>query len=293
MGNRNAGSDRDDQGALDKLFQQVEEYRNSKNFHDLLTFIKRFPKYAPFNAFLLHTQKPGSLYVASVSEWDALNRSVKPGARPLVILWPFAPVHFVYELGDTEGDEPLPDEVINPFKNRGSLSRGRLEILLGNLLCFGISCHESDHGSASAGFIEVAKVPEIRTIQDQRVRVNYHLVLNQNHENAVKFATAAHELGHLFCGHLGTMSDRLWPNRAGLAKEVEEFEAESVAWLLCERANLENPSAQYLADYLDSHAKIPEISVETVLKAVRMVESMLEKPLRPRKEVLVDSKESK
>jgi len=53
---------------LDKLFQEIGTYRKTKEFKELLDFVKKFPKIAPFNAMLLHIQKPGSNYVASAAE---------------------------------------------------------------------------------------------------------------------------------------------------------------------------------------------------------------------------------
>jgi hypothetical protein len=94
---------------LDKLFIEVGTYRKSSEFKKLVDFIKKFPKIAPYNAMLIHIQKPGSQYVASANEWAGrFNRIIKPGARPLVILRPFGPVSFVFELGDTNGNDPFP-----------------------------------------------------------------------------------------------------------------------------------------------------------------------------------------
>ena len=44
--------------ALDELFHEVGVYRHSKDLKELFDFIKKFPKIAPFNVFLLHIQKP-------------------------------------------------------------------------------------------------------------------------------------------------------------------------------------------------------------------------------------------
>ena len=91
---------------LDKLFQEVGTYRYSADYRELLVFARKFPKIAPFNAMLLHIQKPGSSMVATAGEWRIrFGRKPIPGARPLVILKPFGPVEFVYELNDTEGIE--------------------------------------------------------------------------------------------------------------------------------------------------------------------------------------------
>lgn len=50
---------------LDKLFIEVGIYRESKDLKNLFEFIKKFRNIAPYNAMLLHVQKPGSQYVAS------------------------------------------------------------------------------------------------------------------------------------------------------------------------------------------------------------------------------------
>lgn len=81
---------------LDKLFQEVGTYRKSSDFKDLINFVKKFPYMAPYNAMLVHVQKPGSQFVASAHDWLRIyGRKPKVGARPLVILRPFGPVAFV------------------------------------------------------------------------------------------------------------------------------------------------------------------------------------------------------
>ena len=47
-------------------------------------------------------------------------RHVKPGAIPIAILWPFAPVRWVYDLGDTYGKDVPPHDT-DPFKVRGAV----------------------------------------------------------------------------------------------------------------------------------------------------------------------------
>lgn len=59
---------------------------------------------------LLLMQKPGLSYVASAYDWrERFGRKPKEEARPLLILWPFGPVAFVYDVLDTEG-KPLPED---------------------------------------------------------------------------------------------------------------------------------------------------------------------------------------
>jgi len=282
---------KDKESVLDKLFQEVRRYQNGKDLNGVFEFLKRFRNIAPFNAFLLHVQKPGSLYVATASEWlKKFNRKIKPEARPLVILWPFGPVCFVFELSDTEGDEPFPKELLQPFKIEGGLPQQMSRHLLQNLACYGVSYHEADYGSGAAGCIKGACSIKAINIGDKKVNIFYNLIVNVKHLEEEKFATIAHELGHLFCGHLGTPDSKLWPNRKSLSLSTREFEAESVTWLVCERIGIKNPSASYLNGYLGKDRLIPPISFETVLKAAGMVEAMTQKIQKPRKELLVDTK---
>lgn len=118
MGNKNIPE-------LDILFSEIGTYRSSENYKKLFEFVKKFRHIASFNAMLIHIQKPGSEYVASVFDWKMqFNRTINAGARPLVILHPFGPVAFVFELSDTEGQDPFPESILNPFKVEGKISEG-------------------------------------------------------------------------------------------------------------------------------------------------------------------------
>lgn len=87
--------------SLDEMFMSSRRYRSSREYLELLKFISRFRKYAPFNCALLHFQNPAISYVASASDWyRRFNRKPKRDARPLVILQPFGPVMFVYDVLD-------------------------------------------------------------------------------------------------------------------------------------------------------------------------------------------------
>ena len=283
---------------LDRLFHEVGTYRTGHDFQELLQFAKRFPQIAPYNAMLLHMQKPGSHFVASADKWEkTYGRKVKTGARPLVILRPFGPVEFVFELGDTEGDEFVPEAAIDPFKTKGRLPGKAFSNLISKMKCDGISYAEKDYGTESAGFIETAKSGREVCIRGKKkitwVRLLYEMVVNKNHTRVTKMATIAHELGHLYCGHLGTpelagtQKNKWWKDRRSLPIECQEFEAESVCWLVCERLGIENPSSRYLNGYLDANGEIPPISLEEVLKAAGMMESLLYGALIPKKEIVI------
>ena len=111
------------------------------------------------------------------------------------------------------------------------------------------------------------------------MKVCYELLLNARHSPAEQYATLAHELAHLYCGHLGTPNLDWWPSRYWLSEKEREFEAESIAFLVCSRLGIENPSHEYLSGYLKDHISIPAISLNCVLKSAGLIEQMGRGPL--------------
>ena len=164
---------------------------------------------------LLHIQKPGSKYVASASDWwKRFRRKPKPGARPLVILRPFGPVAFVYELSDTEGKD-FPKELEKPFKAEGNFTEDNLKDFIHKLYLNGFFIHEENYGTEFAGQVRVHNETGY-FIKQQRQQfsmfnndddeyifnVPFAITLNRNHDHVTKLATIYHELGHVYCGHL-------------------------------------------------------------------------------------------
>jgi hypothetical protein len=156
----------------------------------------------------------------------------------------------------------------------------------------GISVTENRAGSQSAGSIQkLAPGGKPLSFQTQfkaepkyvDVPLRYALLLSSSLSAEARYATLVHELGHLYCGHLGTPTDKWWPDRRGLAQAAEEFEAESVCYLVCERLGIDNPSDEYLAGYLGSNERIPPISVDCVMKAAGLIERMGRERLGARK----------
>ena len=116
------------------------------------------------------------------------------------------------------------------------------------------------------------------------VRLRYELLLNAGLSREAQYATLVHELAHLYCGHLGTPTEKWWPDRSRLNKIVCEFEAESVCYLVCGRVGIDNPSDKYLAGYIEQNRQVPEISLECVMAASGLIEKMGSERLKPRKD---------
>lgn len=285
--------------ALDELFTLTQQYKTCESYSELMHFVAGFRFYSPFNAMLVHVQMAGATYVAPPHRWlRDFGRRIRAGARPLVILQPMGPVMFVFDVSDTEPTQdakPIPPEVVNPFQVRkGHIGYG-LQRVIENAKRDGIRIRASHEGSQSAGSLHrVAE--DVKVSQNFQVGVNsdrnpifaeipvrFDLLVNGKLSREAQFVTIVHELAHLYCGHLGTPNDKWWPDRRGLNHLTREFEAESVAYLVCSRSNIDNPSEQYLSGYLRTEVGLPPISLDCVMKAAGLIETMSQQRMKPRK----------
>lgn len=271
-----------------ELYSDVGRYRSTEEFQDLLNFMERFVHLSSFNAFLIHCQNSGSLFVATPTQWrDKYKRRIKPGARAMVILWPFGPVRFVYDLKDTEGDEPFPRELLEPFNVEGHIEQHFYDSLIDGLSFYGIRYAESDIGSAGAASIRTTKEQEFIYKNNVKKDIYYHLIVRSDLPIESKFSAVIHELGHLFCGHLGLdkTGKKFFKDRHNVGEVEGEFEAETVCYIVCRRLGIKPHSDKYLAGYLRKTGDIPEIRLDLVIKAVGMIEDMISLLIDKQKEL--------
>ena len=266
---------------LDDLIARALAYSSGPELKELLDFSRRFPHYAPYNAMLLHVQNPGIRYAVRASVWeDTYERRVNPGARPYVVLQTMGPVAFVFDISDTHPIDPshdlVPALVVNPFPTKGNAPPKAMKRLTDACAKVGIVVVTQDLGSNLAGDVRRAAVNGSE----------FHLRLNVKHTGAQQLGTLAHELAHVFCGHLGEDRAGIAPDRPvrTLTPQVQEFEAEAVAYLVTDRLNLDVGSVAYLAGYISETKPIPGYSLDAVLKAAGKIEEMLQGRFRLKKD---------
>ena len=281
--------------SIDDLVTDAQRYRHSADFRELLEFMARFRRQKPFNALLLHAQRPGARFVAPAHRWrEKYERQVRPGETPLVALQPFGPVMFVYDVSQTEpmGDQAIPDRFANAFAMPPITGVEKaLPRLVENAKVDGVRVSHGTAGASHAG--RISEVIEGRTqdvVVDRRllttvpVPVRYELVVNRDHSPTEQLATVAHELGHLYCGHLGTPDPTWWPDRRRTSLNEREFEAETVAYLVCQRVDEHAKLPPYLDGFLEHHDTVPQgISLDVITKAAGMVIELLDSWAKPRK----------
>ena len=247
--------------AIDELIRASLAYNTGEQVRELFEFIGKIPYFSPFNAMLLHIQRPDARLVLSAKKWAEHGRRIKPGARPLVILATMGPVAFVFDEADTEGDafHPVPEQgnlFADPFQAQGAASSTVWKRLLRNCARIGVSVVDGSGNLNKAG--KIAKRETICVLE-----------VNPNHSPAVRFVTLFHELAHLFCGHLGEFKG-ICHDRCTASRASAEIEAEATAFLVAQRCGISSHSQRYLSAYVDKAG----FSLEAILVAAGKIHQM-------------------
>ena len=271
----------DSRSLLTKLIDRSRLYHLSKNYYEFFHFVKKLPNFAPFNAFLLHMQKPGLRFAASESDWSLrFGRQIKEGARPLLILWPFGPVAFVYDIEDTFGNS-LPKDIEKAFRAEGNLTEGSIRKFGAKLASKAIELRLLEYGDGKAGEISTEEGRGSEGLEIRKRSLNkrepalYIMRINSKHDPNVQFVTLTHELAHLYLGHLGQDKYLGIPERGFVKIAQAELEAESVAYLVCERNGVSSESERYLSHFVKTNEFIDSIDLYLVLRAAGQIESVL------------------
>ena len=244
-------ADNQSRALIDQLIAATRLYDDREKLADLLQFTARLRVFAPFNAMLLHIQKPGLTHAATAKDWyNRFGRVPKTGARPLLVLRMKGPVDFVFDILDTEG-RPVPENAFT-FPTLGNLSEKRLEELLKTLSSEGFTLEPQELGDGWAGWIK-------RTWRWSAAQGRHRYTL-------------AHELAHMFLGHLGADPGRNVPDRSNRDHALREIEAESTAYLLAKRNGLTPKSESYLSAFEGSFANL---DIYSVMRAANAIEKVL------------------
>jgi hypothetical protein len=195
-------------------------------------------------------------------EWNKIGRKVKPDAVPIIVLWPFGPIRFLYELADTEPD--IDRAAFNdPFAVKGTLNPRAVAGLgagLAKQRRFRIKIGPRRHGfnyagsAASQGSLSVSEpiskpvrdgsriaefaVENVRTTICDPQRIDDDRVVRRIPSYRVTVNDRLDHREHIFCGHLGGCDgggkneEGGWPSRAALGRHEQEIEAESRIWSL-------------------------------------------------------------
>lgn len=270
----------DDLEALDALFHRSARYRSTEEYKQFLDFVGKISGYSPYNAALLHIQNPGVTHVATRRKWRGeFSRDVKPDARPYVILKPFGPVMLVYDAGQTvprgDSSSELPDKITDPFEVKGTLEEKTWNSTLESCGQERVAVREDTDLHASYG----GRIEADRRLAQRHgdEGVLYLVTVNAGKDLETRFVALAHELAHLFLGHLGADEGAWWDGRPDVDHDQKELEAQSVAYLVARRADLHSVSERYLHWYVETKgadSPLPRVRMRKVLNVVDYIEKM-------------------
>ena len=267
---------------VDELQFLIDEYRKSDKFQQMLNFVCKFRYLAPYNAMLVQLQLPGATLVLTGKKWREYGRKVKPNAQQLITLYPFGPIQCMFDFSGTEPIEGVKateeaelmkewDECLKRVE--GDIKPELLNQLINNLASCGIFYDDSLLAANTyGGYLTPYKHYIMVKIGNELVKTTSRFMISVNHKQSdtEKFHTICHELGHLLCRHV-YYHDRA---KRRLDLKEEEFEAETIAWLVCKRMGISNPSEKYLSLYA-KEGKIPLCSLDLIMKAVTEIEEMI------------------
>jgi hypothetical protein len=251
---------------IEQLIAATRLYDSSIAVKELIDFTVRLRAFAPFNALLLHIQKPGLTYATTAADWHRrFGRVPKRGTRPLLVLRTMGPVDFVFDILDTEGRD-IPQDAFS-FPTLGALSEPRFAEIVRFVAKDGIEFVPLDAGDAHAGWIRLAT----RSPQPKG-KHRYELAFNRNHPTPTRLVTVAHELAHLYFGHLGEDQGRTIRDRRDRSNEQQEVEAEMAAYLVAKRNGISPRSESYLACYKGA---ISDIDLYAVMRVANAIETAM------------------
>ena len=269
---------------IDQLFKDVKRYRKCSEFQKRLEFYSNFPYLGVYNAELVAQQRPGARFVLTAKNWEEkYNRKIKPNARPLIILVPFHPVDFLFDVIDTKpidnrnkvDDNAIIDKMIEQYNSSYIRDAGfYLDNLWINMGKQGIYFNRQDNGAELQASVRTDQSEQLYVQIYKDVVLSHHnyftISVNSSLNRTEELSRIFHELAHLFCHHFKCP---WWEGRPCSTIE-KEFEAETVSYLVCQRLGIESHAVVYLAHYFAENNLIPEISAELVFQAVDIIQDM-------------------
>jgi len=244
--------------AFDELGHLARRYRESRAFGRLLDFVIAMRELSPYNAALLHLQKPEARMVRTAAEWALLGRRPLPQARPALLLYPGGPLQFVFDVAETSGERVAPSPPPQP--DPAELLENTVERVL-------------REGVAVVGPL-FGQEPRGRLRRGQAGEPPFTIALDPQDEAAAQYATLVYELARLFLGHLGGCEGCDWPARPPADDISGRFEAGAVAAIVCGRAGVPTEAGAFVRGYLQNFTEAPDLSLDLVLRVAGKIERL-------------------
>lgn len=270
--------------SINEFFSRVLELKDSELIIRYFEFLKKVPDHSPFNNTLVFIQNPDCSYYATAKQWEGrFNRIIKKDARPMVVLFPFGPVDFVYDIKDTEGETITHKKIIYWWReNGGTLNEKIIEKTFLNLKKIKIDYKQLRARKyfekiefRTGGYAQL-------TLQDSKVSIALHPRYSK--ASIESYGVLCHEIAHILLGHLGQIvipskkenkpNKEIVKDRQKIPKHTKEIEAELVAWIVFNGLGIEKNSESYIAGWLTGQKDIEKINMSDVLRVSGKIQEM-------------------
>jgi hypothetical protein len=253
--------------ALDQELAAAGLYATADRFLDLIDFVAKHWRIAPYNALLLHIQKPDLTHVETVTGWwTHYRRKPRRTARPMITLQPFSPVSLVYDLHDTQGD-PVPDQDLGPHHDleiwHDDMLADRIEGLARQAITVVVGSAKSGLGSSLASH---------QTNDPKRPR-DFKIILPDT-EFPISFRALVYQLAGIYLGHHG-LDDGRGVKHGQYVESLKPFEVAYLTHMICERCGLRIRDRRDPPVYDGSYE---DFDVYRLMKATGDVERLLRLP---------------
>lgn len=272
--------------SINEFFVRAIRLKESGKIEKYLRFQKNNPDKAPFNNALAFIQNPDVSYYASAYQWEKrFNRTIKENARPMVILFPFGPVEFVFDIENTEGESITDEKILYWWRENGGEFDGRImERTCRNLEQMGIKFQVATPWEYFEGRSLRTGGTAERTESTGELAIHLHPRYKEPDMEA--YGVLCHEIAHILLGHLGqrTVEKKtkdgvmqkkiIVKDRQHLPRNIQELEAELVAWIVFAGLGIEKESEAYIAGWLTEVSDIEKIDFSEVFKVAAKIQEM-------------------
>lgn len=244
---------------VEKLIEEIESGKVTADIKAFAVQCGRFTHYSLKNQMLILFQDPEATQVAGYKAWHKFGRHVMKGEHGIGVMAPhtYTAVNntgaeesklgfhkaTVFDVRQTEGEDLL--EVSRVDGDEGEEIYSSMKVFADSLKMPVIECEIGYDGACS------------RT----EIKINESLSMTN------KVGVLAHEIAHHLLGH----HDQNKPT------EIEEYEAEFTAYVVCTRFGIKNKAPHYLKGWGATRDRIKE-AVSAVSKVSSQIINAIEKP---------------
>jgi Zn-dependent peptidase ImmA (M78 family) len=247
---------------LNKFFYKAIQ-DNASGFFNILNRISNIKNQSFYNSWLLLQQNPNISNIFTKEEWEKYGHKIKDDARPYIVLRPFGPVDFVYDVEDTEREILFDAE----FTYKGFIENETLNNLI----------KSTTRNNIYLNFEQMAIDHKGSAFLNENN--HYSINLNSNNTDEESFLVLSHELSHILLGHFGGIYDKsMIKNKKSLPENIKEIEAHSVSLLIALRFNISSNYEIILNKYLDNSSEsLKRINLDDIFTVANKIQKMSEK----------------